>query len=145
MPGRPPDDVSVRAMKTILEALDECRRLKHELSMQSAWEVEVGEPPDNIIFGLTRPELEEMIGPLVDQTVECCSGMITSAQRDWSGIDDVLLVGGSSRLPVVRSRLERLVRVVRSVVEPELAVSQGAAIYARNQVRLARSDSAHLT
>jgi molecular chaperone DnaK len=84
---------------------------------------------------LTRADLEAHIGPLVDRTVGICRQMLTDADFPLEAIDRVLLVGGSSQIPLVQQRM-RAAFGDRVVVHPRpmTAVAEGAAIVAAGLV-----------
>ncbi len=80
---------------------------------------------------ITRAEFEAMIAPMVDRTVDCCRRALRDCGLDIGAIDDVVLVGGSTRIPLVRRRLHELAgRAPHTGVDPDLAVALGAAIQA---------------
>jgi molecular chaperone DnaK (HSP70) len=72
-----------------------------------------------------------MIASLVERTIACVHRAIADAKLTADDIDDVVLVGGSTRIPLVRRRLEQdLGRAPHTGVDPDLAVALGAAIQA---------------
>ncbi len=78
---------------------------------------------------VSRDQYEEMIRPLLARTMECVQRALDDAHLTAPAIDEVILVGGSTRTPLVRRLLEeRLDRVPRSEVNPDLCVALGAAI-----------------
>ena len=80
---------------------------------------------------IARAEFEAMIAPLVERTIACVHRAIADAKLTADDIDDVVLVGGSTRVPLVRQRLEQdLGRAPQTGVDPDLAVALGAAIQA---------------
>jgi molecular chaperone DnaK (HSP70) len=80
---------------------------------------------------ITRAEFEAMIAPLVERTIACVHRAIADAKLTADDIDDVVLVGGSTRVPLVRRRLEQeLGSAPHTGVDPDLAVALGAAIQA---------------
>jgi molecular chaperone DnaK (HSP70) len=80
---------------------------------------------------VTRAEFEALIAPLIDETLQCCQRAMTDAGLTYDEIDDVVLVGGSTRIPLVRRKLEALAgRPPHTEVDPDLAVAMGAAIQA---------------
>ncbi len=106
--------------------------LKIELSQKETatlrLELHDREPIDVTI---TRAEFEAMIAPLVERTIACVHRAIADAKLTADDIDDVVLVGGSTRVPLVRRRLEQdLGRAPHTGVDPDLAVALGAAIQA---------------
>ncbi|MBL8731780.1 MAG: Fe-S protein assembly chaperone HscA [Planctomycetes bacterium] len=80
---------------------------------------------------LSRAEFEAAIAPLVQRTLDCVVRAVKDAGLQLGEIDDVVLVGGSTRIPLVRARLQALTgKVPHTEVDPDLAVALGAAIQA---------------
>jgi molecular chaperone DnaK len=80
---------------------------------------------------ISRHEYEELIRPLLDRTMECVERALDDAQLTASRIDKVVLVGGSTRTPLVTQLLEeRLGQPAHQEVNPDLCVAMGAAIQA---------------
>src|SRR5262249_532952 len=89
--------------------------------------------PLNIDFTFTRKLLEELTVPLVDKTVDILSRVMTDAQLDVKKVDELLLVGGQTRMPVVQKRLQEIFGKAPSKgVHPDEAVAIGAALYANS-------------
>ncbi|TRV42832.1 MAG: hypothetical protein EWV53_20625 [Microcystis panniformis Mp_MB_F_20051200_S9] len=110
---------------------DLCRDLKHQLSEQEMATIYIPIGLGNVeSFSLTRQEFNEMIAPLIQETIECCDQMVRSAAISWSNVNHLLLVGGSCRIPYVKEALEKQFESKCLMVDdPELAVCLGAAIY----------------
>ncbi|MFO0276678.1 MAG: Fe-S protein assembly chaperone HscA [Planctomycetota bacterium] len=82
-------------------------------------------------LAVTRAEFEAAIAPLVQRTLDCVSRAVKDAGLQLHELDDVVLVGGSTRVPLVRARLQALTgKVPHTGVDPDLAVALGAAIQA---------------
>lgn len=78
---------------------------------------------------ITRAEYEAMIQPLLDRTLDCVRRALDDAKLAARQIDEVLLVGGSTRTPLVAALLEdRLARPARREINPDLIVALGAAL-----------------
>ena len=91
---------------------------------------ESGEPLD-IDMTITRARFEELTADLVARTIEVCDGVLEAAEFKPSDIDEVLLVGGQSRMPAVFAACERFFGKPPSKgVHPDEAVALGAAIFA---------------
>src|SRR5438105_4114190 len=89
--------------------------------------------PLNIDFVFTRKLLEELTAHLVDRTFQILDRVMTDAQLDPAKVDELLLVGGQTRMPVVQKRLtERLGKAPSKGVHPDEAVAIGAALYANS-------------
>jgi molecular chaperone DnaK len=86
--------------------------------------------PLNIDFVFTRRMLEEMTAPLVDRSLEILRRVINDAKLDVKKVDELLLVGGQTRMPIVQKRLtEFFGRPPSKGVHPDEAVAIGAALY----------------
>jgi molecular chaperone DnaK (HSP70) len=82
-------------------------------------------------LAITRAEFEAAIAPLVQRTIDQVQRAVRDAGLRLEQIDDVVLVGGSTRVPLVRARLLALTgRPPHTGVDPDLAVALGAAIQA---------------
>jgi molecular chaperone DnaK len=80
---------------------------------------------------LTRDEYETLIQPLLDRTMDCVQRALDDANLIASSIDKVVLVGGSTRTPLIGQLLEeRLGQPAHQEVNPDLCVAMGAAIQA---------------
>jgi molecular chaperone DnaK len=80
---------------------------------------------------ISRQEYEDMIRPLLDRTMECAKRALDDSHLTASQIDKVILVGGSTRTPLVSQMLEeRLNQPAHQEVNPDLCVAMGASIQA---------------
>ncbi|HEW97786.1 MAG TPA: heat-shock protein Hsp70 [Beggiatoa sp.] len=87
--------------------------------------------PVHLSLELARDDYEEMIGDYIDETLEAVHIALKGANLTASDIDEILLVGGSTRTPLVSQRLEEEFRKQpRLEVDPDLCVATGAAIQA---------------
>lgn len=114
--------------------------VKHRLAVES--EIHDIEPVLDEPYRLSRNDFEiEMVRPLLEQTLRCCEAMIERDSISWSSINRILMVGGTCRLPIVKTMLEELaqrngapsIQVLWRTVgpldaKPELAVALGAAV-----------------
>jgi len=124
----------VRAMSRITRAAEDA---KIALSAQPYYTIEEEHllehqgSPVHLSLELAREEYEEMIAPFIDQTMQAIHTALDGAGLRVADIDEILLVGGSTKTPVVRDRLEHdLGLQVRLDVDPDLCVASGAAIQA---------------
>ncbi len=79
----------------------------------------------------TRAELEMLIAPIVERTLGPCRQALADAGLQASQIDEVVLVGGSTRIPLVRRKVEELFgRTPHSELNPDEVVALGAAVQA---------------
>jgi molecular chaperone DnaK len=82
-------------------------------------------------FGMTRDELEMLATPLVERTFAVCQEALSVAHLPVSAFDKVILVGGSTRIPLVRRRVEQFFGAApHDRVNPDEVVAIGAAIQA---------------
>ena len=108
--------------------------------IQAKWELSSGEhgdidiaPMPGLEAGwqrrLTRVEFERMIGPLVERTLGPCKQALADAHVSPSDVDEVVLVGGSTRVPLVRRVVGELFgRQPHSELNPDEVVAIGAAV-----------------
>ncbi len=85
--------------------------------------------PVHLETELFRSELEQLMRPLVDRTLEVCSSVLKDAGYEPREVDEVLLVGGQTRAPVVKRAVANFFgREPTRGVEPDEAVAMGAAL-----------------
>jgi molecular chaperone DnaK (HSP70) len=85
--------------------------------------------PVHLALELSREHYEEMIAPFIEETLGAIHTALESAALTSSHIDEILLVGGATRTPLIRVRLsEALGKEARGEVDPDLCVAMGAAI-----------------
>src|SRR5262249_41958382 len=82
---------------------------------------------------ITRADLDAACGDLFDTTAEIIGRVLRAAKLDASAdIDDVIMVGGSSRIPMLSTRLTTLLGKPPRLTDPDLAVAKGAALRAHH-------------
>jgi molecular chaperone DnaK len=80
---------------------------------------------------LTRAEFDQLAAPMVERTLECCRRALADASLTAREIDAVVLVGGSTRIPLVRRRVgEFFGREPLCTLDPDQVVALGAAVQA---------------
>ncbi|MFW6050777.1 MAG: Hsp70 family protein [Myxococcota bacterium] len=91
-----------------------------------------GSKPLPLAHRLTRGELEAAAEPLVRRSLEVCDRALADADAAPTLLDNVILVGGSTRMPLIhRMVAEHFGREPHARIDPDLVVAQGAAIHAR--------------
>ena len=111
--------------RAILQAV---RRAREELSEQEEARVDCG---DGKMLTLTRQELEQRTAPLLERTLQCCRRALSDAGVEAGEIQEVVLVGGVTRMPFLRREVsEFFSREVHTGIDPDRVVALGAAIQA---------------
>ncbi|MCM0045014.1 MAG: molecular chaperone DnaK [Burkholderiaceae bacterium] len=123
------DPIALQRIKASAE------RAKIELS--SSQQTEINEPyiamangaPVHLTLKITRAKLESLVEDLIAKTIEPCRIAINDAGVKVSDIDDVILVGGQTRMPKVQDKVKEFFgKEARRDVNPDEAVAVGAAI-----------------
>ncbi len=132
--------VDLRKDRTALQRLkDASEQAKKELSFKLETEINLPfitidpstNQPLHLQKKLTRARLEEMIKDLVDRTMEIVKRALEDAKLRPQDIDDVVLVGGSTRIPLVQQKIKEFFgKEPHKGVNPDEVVAVGAAIQA---------------
>ncbi|WP_353172677.1 molecular chaperone DnaK [Paracandidimonas soli] len=122
----------VLALQRLKEAAE-----KAKIELSSAQQTEINLPyitadasgPKHLSLKITRAKLEALVEELIDRTIEPCRIAIKDAGIKVSEIDDVILVGGMTRMPKVQEKVKEFFgKDPRKDVNPDEAVAAGAAI-----------------
>ena len=110
-------------------------KVKIELSSNDRMRIELrelaGSARVDVDFGMTRGELEMLAAPLVERTFAVCQEALAIARLPVSAFDKVILVGGSTRIPLVRRQVEQFFGAPPlDRVNPDEVVAIGAAVQA---------------
>lgn len=104
---------------------------KKALSTVSKTNVQFSAEGQHYRVPLTREEFEECTVSLLNRTQEVLEDVLSEAKLTWADIDKVLLVGGSTRMPAVRTLVERISGKTPELdINPDEAVALGAAVQA---------------
>lgn len=102
-------------------------KAKKALSTEGVFEYRIS----NIDFKITKTEFENLISPLVDRTIDSCKKALADAKLKTTDIQAVVMVGGSTRVPLVKARVAAFFgRPVFDNINPDEVVALGAAIQA---------------
>jgi molecular chaperone DnaK len=114
---------------------ESAERAKIELSGSSTTEINlpyitsVDGIPKHLVIQLSKSKFEQLVDPIIEKTIEKSKSALKSSGLESNQVDEVLLVGGSSRIPLVQDKLEALFgkRPSKSL-NPDTCVSTGATI-----------------
>ncbi len=106
-------------------------RAKEELSFLPETRIELTYRGKQYQRDLNRELFERLIAPVVERTLEPCRACLADAKLTPEQIDEVVLVGGSTRIPLVRTAVERLFKTKpHTELNPDEVVALGAAVQA---------------
>ena len=120
------------ALQRIKEAAE-----KAKIELSTAMETEINQPfitsdssgPKHMVMKMTRAKLEELVGDLVEKTLEPMKKALTDAKMETKDINEVIMVGGMTRMPLVLQTVEKFFgKKTNITVNPDEVVALGAAI-----------------
>jgi molecular chaperone DnaK len=130
------EDIDLRQDPMALQRLKEAAE-KAKIELSSSAQTEINLPyvtatasgPKHLVRTLTRAKFEQLIDDLVKRTIAPCETALKAAGLSKSDIDEVILVGGSTRIPAVQEAVEKFFGKAPSKgVNPDEVVSLGAGI-----------------
>jgi molecular chaperone DnaK len=130
------ESIDLREDPMALQRLKEAAE-KAKIELSSSAQTEINLPyvtatasgPKHLVRTLTRSKFEQLIDDLVKRTIEPCASALKAAGLSKSDIDEVILVGGSTRIPIVQAEVEKFFGKAPSKgVNPDEVVSLGAGI-----------------
>lgn len=122
------------ALQRIREAAE-----KAKIELSTTMETEINQPfiatsndgPLHLVMRISRAKLEELVGELVEKTLEPCRKALEDAKMKKEDIEEVILVGGMTRMPLVQKKVEEFFGKKPNVsVNPDEVVALGAAVQA---------------
>ncbi len=126
------DNLALQRLKSAAE--------KAKIELSSAADTEVNEPfiandpstgPKHLVMKVTRAKLEELVGDLVTRTFEPVREALKAAGVDKGAINEIILVGGQTRMPLIQSKVEEFFgKKPNATVNPDEVVALGAAVQA---------------
>ncbi len=136
------ENMDLRTDKLALQRLKEAAE-KAKIELSSSQQTEINLPfitarmeggsttPLHLVETITRSQLEKLVDGLIQRTLEPCKKALADAGMDKGGIDEVVLVGGMTRMPKVREVVEQFFgKKPHTGVNPDEVVAMGAAIQA---------------
>ncbi|MFI7666323.1 Hsp70 family protein [Nocardia sp. NPDC049526] len=121
-----PLDDSAGSQMLVLAA----ERAKCELTDAERTDVVIAHDGARAVVPLTRAEVDAMTASLMRRTIDLTRACLTAAgKRGVTSVDRLLLVGGSSRMPMVERELRKELGLAGELRDPDLSVARGAALY----------------
>ena len=120
------------ALQRLKEAAEKAKK-----DLSTAMETEINLPfitadqngPKHLLIKLSRAKLESLVSDLADRTIEPCNKALTDAGLDPNQIDEVILVGGMTRMPLIQQVVGKFFgKEPNRSVNPDEVVAMGAAI-----------------
>ncbi|MDA3802570.1 MAG: molecular chaperone DnaK [Patescibacteria group bacterium] len=112
---------------------------KAKIELSTAQETEINQPfittdsegPKHLVMKLSRAKLESLVSDLIDKTIEPCKKSLEDAGLSVGDIEEVILVGGMTRMPLVKKKVKEFFGKEPNLnVNPDEVVAMGAAVQA---------------
>jgi molecular chaperone DnaK (HSP70) len=121
-----------KAMARVLRSAEAAKRQLSDhpfARIEEEYLAESAGKPVHLSLELSREDYENMIAPFIEETLGAVHIALESASLTSSQVDEILLVGGATRTPMIRRRLrESFGKEARGEVDPDLCVAMGASI-----------------
>ena len=130
--------IDVSKDKMVIQRLKEAAE-KAKIELSSVSETEINLPfltadasgPKHLLMKLSRSAFERMVGDIIDRTIEPCRRALADAGKSQADIHEAVLVGGSTRIPLVQQRVKEFFgKEPHRGVNPDEVVALGAAVQA---------------
>jgi molecular chaperone DnaK len=130
------NSIDLRNDRMALQRLKEAAE-KAKIELSSAMQANINLPfitadasgPRHLDMTLSRAKFEQLVSDLIERTVEPCRKALNDAKLSIRDIDEIILVGGTTRIPAVQKKVEEIFgKVPNKSVNPDEVVAVGAAI-----------------
>lgn len=118
---------------SVVELRIEAERVKRMLSDSQKCVARLSRPSGALRLEVSREKFEELTSCLVARTIDLTSDVLNDAGLSKGNIDEILLVGGSSRMPMITKAVEAFFERKVRIFNPDEAVAVGAALDANNK------------
>lgn len=128
--GSSDDDDPLNDPETVQDLFSKAEKAKMTLSGRAKSEVSVVHQGQRKVVTLTREKFDELTSHLLERTIEYTKKMLSDAEgKSHRRFDQILLVGGSTRMPQIAERLQREFGIEPKSFDPDEAVAKGAALF----------------
>ncbi len=106
-------------------------KVKQTLSIREKAPIAISHGGEKVRLEITREKFEEISSHLLERTITLTKDMLEEARRKgYDRFDEIILVGGSTRMPQVKARVDREFSTDAKTYDPDEAVAKGAALFA---------------
>jgi len=112
------------------ELYERCLHAKISLSTKPRAVIPVNFRGHRMVVQVTRDEFEQMCSDLVEQCTDTCTIVLEKSKMKWTDMDEIVLVGGSTRMPMIRDNLVNMSggKPISKSINPDEGVALGAAL-----------------
>ncbi len=128
------EDIS-EDLETLSSLMEQAEKAKKTLTAKETAKIGITYEGERMKLEISRDEYDALTKRLLDRTIELTDSCLKEAEKKGvtlDKLDEILLVGGSSRMPQVKKRVEEVYHKPTSLHDPDEAVAKGAALYAQN-------------
>jgi len=126
------DEDPLEDMETVQDLFLVAEKAKISLTARDSTDVAVMHAGQRERITITREKFDELTGNLLERTIEYTRMMLDEAEKKgYTEFDQILLVGGSTRMPQVSERVQQEFNVEPKLFDPDEAVAKGAALFAQ--------------
>ena len=118
--------------ETLQDLILSAEGAKKNLSKRDKAPIRVTHEGEKVSIQLERSKFEELTEDLLERTISLTHEMLSDAKKKgYENFDEILLVGGSSRMPMVSERIKKEFSIEPKLFDPDESVAKGAAIFGR--------------